>query len=68
MKLSLTKGEKDYLVVDFLDSQIARGKKRLEAVRATMKKFGILHPQTVYNTERRVRAKEWEVRHGKREA
>lgn len=58
MVLNLTKGEKDKLVVEYLDSQLAKGKRRNEAILATCKKFNILHPQTIYRTEQRVRQKE----------
>lgn len=68
MNVNLTKREKDEMVVDYLDEQIAQGKRRSQAINAVMKKFNILHPQTVYNTENRVRKIQWEARHGKREA
>lgn len=68
MNVKLTKTQKDEIVIDYLDEQIAKGMKRQQAIDATCKKFGILHPQTVYNTEVRVRKKNWEARHGKRKA
>lgn len=68
MEQTTTKKEKDEVVVDYLDSLLARGYRRLDAIRKTCKKFGILQPMTVYNTELRVRKREWEAKHGKREA
>lgn len=65
MIVNLTKKEKDELVIDYLDEQIAQGKRRSQAINEVMKKFNILHPQTIYNTEARVRKAQWEARHGK---
>lgn len=68
MEVRPTKQQQDEIVIDFFDEQIAKGLKRRQAINATCKKFNILHPQTLYNTEARVRKREWEARHGKREA
>lgn len=68
MEIKITKQQQDEIVIDYLDQQIAKGLKRREAIETTCKKFSILHPQTVYNTEARVRKRQWEARHGKREA
>lgn len=68
MNVILSKKDKDEMVIDYLDGLIAAGKRRSEAIIATCKKFNIVHPQTVYNTEARIRKRQWEVRHGKREA
>lgn len=64
----LNKEEKDAKVIDYLDGLLARGYRRRDAITKTCQKFGILQPMTVYNTEIRVRKREWEARHGKREA
>lgn len=66
MVLIFSKEEKDKMVVHYLDEQLNKGCSRGEAVRLTQMKFNIVHPQTVYNTEKRVKAKELE--HDKREA
>lgn len=68
MEVLPTKEQKDEIVISYLDNLLAQGKRRSEAIMATCKKFGILHPQTVYNTEVRVRKRQWEAEHGKREA
>lgn len=68
MDVRPTKFQQDAIVVDFFDGMIAKGYKRREAINATCKKFNILQPQTFYNTEARVRKREWEAKHGKREA
>lgn len=57
MSLVLTKKEKDEMVINYLDEQLAKGLSRTEAICATQRKFNILHPQTVYNTEKRVKEK-----------
>lgn len=60
----LSKEEKDEAVVSYLDGLLAQGKRRGEAIAATCQKFSILHPQTVYNTEVRVRRRLWDKEHG----
>lgn len=62
----MSKKQKDERIVEYLNLQIAKGKKRSEAIAATCQKFSILHPQTVYNTEARVRKRTQEgSRHDK---
>lgn len=68
MVQTTTKRERDRVVVDYLDSLLAQGYRRNDAIGKTCKKFGILQRMTVYNTELRVRKRDWEERHGKREA
>lgn len=68
LEAKLTKPMKDDIIIDFFDGRLATGMGRTDAILATCKEFKIKHPQTVYNTEKRVRVKKWEVRHGKREA
>ncbi len=68
MELMKSKKEKDKKIIDYLDGLLANGFRRREAIRKTCQEFGILQPMTVYNTEIRVRKREWEARHGKREA
>lgn len=63
-----SKQERDEAIIDYLDSLLAKGIRRQRAIRMTALKFNISRPMTVYNTELRVRKREWEVRHGKREA
>lgn len=65
---TLTKDEKDGRIVDYLDELTAKGLGRRKAINEVCEKFCILHPQTVYNTERRVRAREWEEKHGEPKA
>lgn len=59
----MSKKQKDEQVIEYLDRQIAKGKTRSEAIAATCQRFSILHPQTIYNTEARVRKRIWEERH-----
>lgn len=59
-----TKQQKDDEVIDYFDYLITQGMRRREAIRETCKKFNIVQPMTLYNTELRVRKRQWEERHG----
>ena len=54
---NLTKEKKDELVFDFLQKRLKAGRRRTDAISDTQRKFSILHPQTVYNIEKRIKQK-----------
>lgn len=53
----MTRREKEEKVYDYLCKLINDGERRGQAIEKVQKKFAILHPQTVYNIEKRVQAR-----------
>lgn len=52
----MTRKEKQEKAYDYLCKLLDKGMRRTEAISEVQKKFMILHPQTVYNYEKREKA------------
>ena len=59
--LNFTREKKDELVFDFLQKRLEAGRRRTDAISDTQRKFSILHPQTVYNIEKRVKQRKEQI-------
>ena len=59
--LNFTREKKDELVFDFLQKRLEAGRRRTDAISDTQRKFSILHPQTVYNIEKRVKQRRGQI-------
>lgn len=59
--LNFTREKKDELVFDFLQKRLEAGRRRTDAISDTQRKFSILHPQTVYNIEKRVKQRKGQI-------
>ena len=59
--LNFTREKKDELVCDFLQKRLEAGRRRTDAISDTQRKFSILHPQTVYNIEKRVKQRKGQI-------
>lgn len=56
-RLQSSKREKDEQVYACLNDLLKRGRRRSEAISEVQEMFSIVHPQTVYNIEKRVKAR-----------
>ena len=59
--LNFTREKKDELLFDFLQKRLEAGRRRTDAISDTQRKFSILHPQTVYNIEKRVKQRKGQI-------